>query len=629
MDKSKARLLPLSVAALGVVFGDIGTSPLYAISACFESTHGVDPSPENVIGILSLVFWFLTLVVALKYLVFVVRADNRGEGGTMALIALILPWVRAGTTEPQRKRRKVLIFFGLFGAALLYGDGIITPAISVLSAVEGLQIATPAFQPAVVPITIAILVGLFAMQSRGTASIGRVFGFVTLLWFIAITITGAPWIWRHPEILHAINPLNAIQFFVRNGWNGFFVLSAVVLCVTGGEALYADMGHFGRGPIRFAWSSIVFPALLINYFGQGSVLLERGAPAVHNTFYSMVGGWFLYPMVLIATLATVIASQALISGAYSLTQQAIQLGYLPRMNMIHTSRETEGQIYMPTVNMLLMIACVWLVFEFKESGKLASAYGVAVTGTMAITTLLFGTVVRTLWRWSRTKTALIVGLFLFIDLVLLVANLTKFFHGGWVPLLIAGIMFWLMTTWRKGREILSQALLKQSLPFEQFLETVSTIKPHRVPGTAVFMTMNQDVAPHALLHHLRHSKVLHEHVILLSVITDHVPEVRTSEKVRLTEFEHGFIRVVAHYGYIETPDVAEIFQICSASGITFDLSRPSFYLGRETFLTTGMSELSRARKKAFILMSKNARTATEFFKLPPDRVIEIGSQIRI
>jgi KUP system potassium uptake protein len=618
-----------------VVYGDIGTSPLYAIKECFAPQYGITPTTENVLGLLSLVFWALTLTVTLKYLVFILRADNHGEGGIMALLALLIPKLakpgveRAGDDQEHPSRRFILITLGLFGAALLFGDGVITPAISVLSAVEGLQVATPAFHPVIVPLTVIILILLFMMQSRGTTSIGNVFGPTMLIYFACIVAMGVPWIMKHPVVLLAVSPAHAVRFFFENGIHSFFVLTGVVLCITGGEALYADMGHFGKTPIRIGWFSIVFPALLVNYFGQGAYIIEHGKEALENPFFGMVSGPLLYPLVLVSTVATVIASQALISGVYSLSQQAIQLGYFPRMTITHTSRDEEGQIYMPTPNWLLMLACVALVIYFGESSKLAAAYGVAVTGTMTITSLLFFAITRNIWKWPLALSLLLVSAFLVVDVTFLGSNLTKIHEGGWIPLVAAALVFSVMTTWKKGRTILSEHMRKLSVPLDEFIDQVARKHPHRVRGTAVFMTLTRDIAPSVLLHHYKHNQVLHEHVVLLSILTKNEPEVDSVERVRVTEYPEGFFKVVAHYGYMERPDISEILELCEGGGMTVDYKNISFYLGRETFVTSGESRLARWRKRLFVFLSRNARPATDFFGIPPNQVIEIGSQFKI
>ncbi len=614
----------LALGALGVVYGDIGTSPLYALKECVTPPHGVDPTPENVLGLLSLIFWSIALVVVVKYLVFVLRADNQGEGGVLALLALVVP-PEDGTPS---KRRGFLLMLGLFGAALLYGDGMITPAISVLSAVEGLEVATTALTPLVVPITCGILIALFLVQRRGTAGIGAVFGPATLVWFGAIALAGIPQIVERPDVLMALSPVYAVRFFAHHGVHGFLVLGAVVLCVTGGEALYADMGHFGRRAIRWAWYGIVFPALLINYFGQGALLLDN-PEAAKNPFYGLVHGGSLYAMVAIATVATVVASQALISGAYSLTRQAVQLGYSPRVAIVHTSGTTEGQIYVPEVNNLLMVSCVALVLAFQKSSALAAAYGIAVTGTMAITSVLFYVVARARWGWRKWQAAGLVALFLTFDLSFLGANVAKITQGGWVPIAVGVGMFTIMTTWKRGRALLGERLRAASLPLDAFLEDVELSKPHRVKGTAVFLNANPTGTPVVLLHHFKHNKVLHEQVILLSVLTDRVPEVPASERVKVRDLGEGFWQVSAHYGFMQTPSVPEILRQCAKSGLKTRENDTSFYLGRETLLATPGGGLARWRKKLFGYLSRNARPATAFFGLPPNRVVEMGAQIEL
>ncbi len=620
------ELAALTLSAIGVVFGDIGTSPLYAIKESFHPSHGLALSTENVFGILSLVFWSLTFVICIKYLGFILRADNRREGGIIALLGLLVP--RFENSSDRRQRLGVIVL-GLLGAGLLYGDGIITPAISVLSAVEGLEMATPAFQPMVVPLTIAILIGLFSVQKRGTAIIGKIFGPVTVVWFLTLASTGLPWLLERPEILAAVNPVHAFRFFSANGIIGFLVLSSVVLCITGCEALYADMGHFGKRPIQVGWFSLVFPCLLINYFGQGALILERGQAAIANTFYGLVSGWLLYPLSFIAILATAIASQALISGAFSLTQQTVQLGYLPRTTIRHTSRETEGHVVVPKVNLLLMLACIVLVLSFQKSTNLAAAYGIAVTGTMVITSLLFYQVTRRSWRWRKAPALLLLLLFLAVDISFFSANAVKLLSGGWIPVLIAVTLLIAMMTWKQGRLAVSQQLQSKATPLGEFMKRIEMENPHRVEGTAVFMTLNQDVAPSVLLHHYTHNRSLHQRVLLLSILTEHQPSVPATERVRVTDLDHGFVKVVARYGYMESPDVPEILTACEGSGLVLDQRKVSFYLGRESFSLTGTSRMAHWRKKLFVFLSRNARSASEYFKLSPDQVIEIGSQIRL
>jgi KUP system potassium uptake protein len=622
-----ADLWKLSLGALGVVYGDIGTSPLYALKECVTAPHGVGPGAENILGVLSLFFWSLTFVVTLKYLTFVMRADNEGEGGVLALLALAVGQKdKTGGRAPPRAQ--TLVVLGLFGSALLYGDGVITPAISVLSAVEGLNVATTAFSSFVVPITCGILIVLFVVQRRGTGGIGAVFGPITLLWFIAIGLMGAPWIVRHPAILGAVNPIHAARFFVAHRLHGFLVLGSVVLCITGGEALYADMGHFGIKPIRRAWSLCVFPALLLNYFGQGALLLER-PEAASNPFYALVPGPWLYPMVVLATLATVVASQALISGAFSLTRQAVQLGYLPRVTIIHTSGKTEGQIYIPEVNGLLMFACLALVVGFKESSNLADAYGIAVTGTMAITSVLFYSVARRRWSWSRARAGAVLALFLTFDLAFFAACSAKIAHGGWFPLLVAMGILVVMLTWKKGRTLMGEKIAAEALPLEIFLEDIDLTNPVRVPGTAVFLTSTRRGTPAVLLHHFKHNKVLHQQVVILSIVTDAVPEVPSADFVHLKFFDRGFWGVTAHYGFMQTPDIVQVLRACASQGLFLNEADTSFYLGRETLLDGKGRGMALWRKRLFRYLSRNARSATDFFSIPPNRVVEIGTQIEL
>jgi KUP system potassium uptake protein len=619
--RSELGLPALALGALGVVYGDIGTSPLYAMRECFHGAHGVALTEANVLGVLSLVAWALILVIVVKYLTFIMRADNRGEGGILALLALQNPsrqprWIRAAT------------FLGLCGAGLLYGDGAITPAISILGAVEGLEVATPALRPAVVPITAGILVGLFAVQRFGTGRIGTVFGWIMLAWFAAIGFAGVVAALRVPSVVEAVHPLHALRFFGEHGLTAFLLLGAVVLVVTGGEALYADMGHFGAAPIRAAWYTVVMPALVLNYFGQGAVLLEGGA-AVANPFYALAPGGWLYPMLVLATLAAIIASQALISGAFSLTRSAVQLGFLPRVRIVHTSGETEGQIYVPEVNWILLVACLALVFGFGSSGRLAAAYGIAVTGTMAMTSVLFYGVARGVWGWGRARAGLVVAGFLVVDLAFLGANLTKIERGGWVPLVLAAALFAVMSTWRKGRQRLARFFAEATLPVDVFLADVRASRLTRVPGTAVFMTSNPEGIPPVLLHHVKHNKTLHEQVVLLSIVTEQVPSVPFGRNFEVTELGEGFYRVEARYGFMQTPHVPRLLAVCLAEGLAVDLDDTSYFLGRETILAGGTWKMARWRKLLFAYLSRNSRPATQFFGLPPNRVVELGAQIEI
>ena len=628
----------LALGALGVVYGDIGTSPLYALKECVTSPHGVAPDAANIFGLLSLLFWAITLVVSVKYILYVMRAHNNGEGGVLALTALVARagMDKSGSTAEMRKpanwqaikrARLPLVMLGLFGAALLYGDGVITPAISVLSAIEGLEVATTTFSPVVVPLTCIVLIGLFWVQKRGTAGIGAVFGPMTLLWFIAIAACGLPWVIRHPAVLYAVNPVHAVRFFSLHGKHGFLVLGSVVLCITGGEALYADMGHFGTRAIRLAWYGCVLPALLLNYFGQGALLLERPG-AVGNPFYAMVPPAFLYPMVALATLATVVASQALISGAFSLTRQAVQLGYLPRVTVVHTSGTTEGQIYIPEVNRLLMVACVALVLHFRASSSLASAYGIAVTGTMAITTILAFWVTRDLWGWSLPRAGAVLVLLLCVDLSFFTSCLAKFATGGWFPLVVGGAMFAVMVTWNRGRTLVGEKMKGRILPLPLFLADIEGSKPYRVAGTAVFLSSTRRGIPTVLLHHFKHNKMLHEQVVIMSITTDAIPWVPDAQKVRLKSFPHGFWAVTAHFGFMESPDVSDILRRCHAKGLATKLAETSFYLGREALIPRrDLLGMAYWRKHLYRFLSRNARAATDFFAIPSNRVVEIGMQI--
>jgi KUP system potassium uptake protein len=619
-DARGLRLAKLAFGAIGVVYGDIGTSPLYAVRECFGAEHGVPATESNVLGVLSLVFWSLAIVVVLKYLIFILRADNEGEGGTLALLALVVP----RSPEARTRGTAVLILLGLFGASLLLGEGVITPAISVLSAVEGLAVADPIFEPVALPLAMVILIALFISQKWGTGRLAVVFGAVTLAWFVAIAVLGAPWIARQPLVLRAIVPFYAIRFFWENGFHGFALLGSVVLCVTGGEALYADMGHFGRRAIRIAWFTVVYPALLLNYFGQGALLLER-PDAAATPFYAMVPEEYLFAMVGLATAATVVASQALISGAYSLARQAVQLGYFPRVTIIHTSSTEKGQIYIPEVNEAMMFGCLALVVGFGSSSALAAAYGAAVTGTMTITSILFYAAMRE--RIGKKVALRLLLLFLTFDIAFLSANLLKVPQGGWLPIAAAVVLFTAMLTWKRGRELLGAYIAKSAKTFPAFSAELDAAMPHRVPGTAVFMTSTPDVAPPVLLHHLRHNKVLHERVVLLHVRTEGVPEVASAERVTVRELGHGLVEVIARYGFMETPVVPDIARACTEKGFPLVMGETTFYLGRETLLATGSGRMMRWRKRLFMFLSRNARHPTFYFRIPPDRVVEMGMQV--
>jgi KUP system potassium uptake protein len=614
----------LSLTALGVVYGDIGTSPLYAIQQCFNVKYGLAVTVPNVLGILSLIVWSLILIVTVKYVGFILRADNRGEGGVLALLALIM---QRRDGQQGIGKRWVLILLGLFGGAFLYGDGIITPAISVLGAVEGLHFAVPGLSKTVViVVAFVIIAALFWFQSRGTARVGGTFGWIMLIWFVCIAALGARGIMRHPTVVAAINPWYAVGFFLEHPVRSFVVLGAVVLVITGGEALYADMGHFGRRPIRMVWLSLVLPALLMNYMGQGALLLTD-PNAIQNPFYLLAPQWFVIPMLIIATFAAIVASQALISGAFSLTQQAVQLGYSPRVTIVHTSKQEAGQIYVPEINQALAIGTLLLVVWAGEVDKLGSAYGPAVTGTMAITSILFYVNARERWNWSPLKAGAFLAVFLTIDLAFFAANLLKVPHGGWVPLLIAAIVFTLMTTWKRGRAHLRSILVERSLPVEELLASLDRGKTVRVPGTAIFMTSESEGTPVVLLHHLKHNKVLHEQVILLSIIGGEVPEVSPEDRLTVEDLTHGFFRVKAYYGFMQTPNVEEIRLRCGEHGIKARRMDTTYYLGREQLIATGSTGMAKWRKKLFAVMAKNSRSATQFFGIPPNRVVELGAQI--
>jgi KUP system potassium uptake protein len=624
-DPHGRRLAVLILTALGVVYGDIGTSPLYTIRECFSVEYGLRPTVATVYGVLSLVLWSLILIVAVKYLVFILRADNRGEGGVLALLALVLQ--RQHRARDSR-RRAVLILLGVFGTALLYGDGVITPAISVLGAMEGLEIVTPALEPFVVAGTVAVLLALFLFQRFGTARVGKTFGPITLLWFLTIGTLGLLEVAREPRILLAVNPFYAARFFTDHGFAGFAALGAVFLAVTGAEALYADLGHFGKKPIRLAFFVLVLPSLLLNYFGQGALLL-RDPKAVANPFYLLAPRWFLYPLLVIATLAAIVASQALISGAFSLARQSVQLGYSPRLTIVHTSEREYGQIYVPEVNTALMLGTLLIVLGFRSSGALGAAYGIAVTGTMSITALLFAVVARTRWGWPLWRVIGLAAFFFAFDLAFLGANVLKISRGGWVPLAIAVVILTLMTTWKTGRDTLQTIMRQASLPLDLLLEELSRRAVHRVAGTAVFLTSNTEGAPVVLLHHLKHNKSLHAQVVLLSVVTAEVPDVDDAARVSVTALPHSFYRVQATYGFMETPNVPHLLALCAAQGLHTRSHEVSYYLGRERLLPTGHAPLARWRKKLFVFMARNAQPATQFFGLPPNRVVELGAQVEL
>lgn len=618
-----SRILLLSLSALGIVYGDIGTSPIYALRECFHGSHPFPPTESNILGVLSLIFWALMIIISLKYLIYVMRADNHGEGGILALLALLAPW------KKHARKSKVLLFIGLFGAALLYGDGAITPAISVLSAVEGLEIAAPGLKPYVLPITIAVLVLLFRFQKRGTTRIGTIFGPVMLIWFATLALLGISWIVRAPQVLAAINPAHGVVFFIHNGWRGFVVLGAVFLVVTGGEALYADMGHFGRFPIRLAWFALVLPALLLNYFGQAALILLHPEQA-HQPFFNLAPDWALYPLVLLATCATVIASQAVISGAFSLTRQAVQLGQCPHVHIIQTSQEEIGQIYIPSVNWLLMVVTISLVLGFGTSSKLAGAYGVAVTTTMVITVVLAYFVAVGTWQWHPVTAGLVTVLFLTVDVVFFGANMMKIGSGGWFPLAAGGIIFTMMATWRRGKEILTQRYEEVMEPLGNFLLRIAANPPLRVPGTAVFMVKRISGTPPQLLHHLAHNQVLHEQVILLSVVTKEVPRVSAENRLEVIKMEQGVSQVIVNYGFMQSPHVPVALRECESFGLKVNLDTVSYYLAHETLIPSLKQRgMMLWREKLFSFMTRNAMPATDFFRIPPERAIELGIRIEI
>uniref|UniRef100_A0A7C4EJ44 Probable potassium transport system protein Kup n=1 Tax=Fundidesulfovibrio putealis TaxID=270496 RepID=A0A7C4EJ44_9BACT len=612
----------LALGALGVVYGDIGTSPLYAVKECFHGLHAIALSQANVLGVLSLIFWSLSVVVTVKYVGFILRADNKGEGGMFSLMEL-LPVKTLGS-----RTIAVTTLMGLCGASLLCGEAVITPAISVLSAMEGLEVAAQSESVLVVPLTVVILLGLFMVQRHGTAGIGRVFGPVMVVWFLVIGVLGLVQIIEHPDVLKALNPLYAVDFFQQNHLHGLIVLGSVVLCITGGEALYADMGHFGSRAIRMSWLCYAYPALLLNYFGQGAGLIAR-PEIVANPFYGIVPEAGVYPMVALATMATIIASQAMISGVFSMIRQAVQLGYYPRVRIIHTSRHMEGQIYIPEINAMLMIACIALVLIFKESSRLAAAYGIAVTATMTITSCLFFLVARKRWGWPAWTAVPMLGLFLSFDLSFFGSNLLKILDGGWIPVVIACAVVTCMSTWKAGRAALGRALYAETIPLETFLADVTRRKPHRAKGTAVFLSVSPKGAPVTLLHFFKHTKMLHEKVVILSIASADVPYTRLSESLGITDLGEGFFRVIATFGFMQTPDVPRIMEAARAVGLAADPADTTFFLGRESLLTSGRSPMPTWRKRLFEFMSRNARPATAYFNIPAGRVMELGVQVEL
>jgi len=626
-DSGRWRLAGLTLAALGVVYGDIGTSPLYALRECFDGVHALPVTPGSVLGVLSLFVWSLLLIVSIKYIMFVMRADNKGEGGILALLSLAFPEKR-GMDDGKAWIPKVMVALGLFGAALLYGDGMITPAVSVLGAVEGLNVLTPKLKDAVVPITLVILTGLFMAQRAGTGAVGRVFGPIMIVWFAVISVLGVRGILREPAVLSALNPWHAVQFLAEGRWKVFPILGSVFLVVTGGEALYADMGHFGRRPIRMAWFSMVLPALILNYLGQGALLLHDPG-LTQNPFYNLAPKWALIPLVALATAAAVIASQALISGAFSLTMQGIQLGYIPRLAIEHTSERERGQIYLPQVNMALAIACLGLVLEFRSSSNLAAAYGIAVTLTMGITTLLFHFAARRLWNWPWWLSAIVCIPAFVIEMAFFGANALKIAHGGWFPLVVGVALFTLMATWKRGRQLLWQRVRSSSIPADKFIESIERRQPSRVDGTAVYMAGNSDGTPLALLHNLKHNKVLHRRIVFLTIHVDEDPRVAAEERVEIEKLPHGFWRVRARFGFFEDPDVPSVLAICAQKGLEFKETETTFFLSRETIIPAREAGMALWREHLFAVMARNAQSATAFFRLPANRVVELGMQVEI
>ena len=620
--QNNKRLATLTLAALGIVYGDIGTSPLYSIKEVFGGAHHPVPiTPDNVLGVLSLFFWSLIIVVTLKYVSFIMRANNKGEGGIIALMTLALQ-----KGDPASRRQKLLIALGLFGAALFYGDGVITPAISVLSAVEGLELITPSFKPYITPITLAILIGLFLFQRHGTAKVGALFGPVMLLWFLVLAVLGAIAVVEHPAVLAAVNPLYGLKFLLGNSTLGFFSLGAVVLCITGAEALYADMGHFGAKPIQYAWLGYVLPALVINYFGQGALLLTDPA-SIENPFYLLAPDWALYPLVILSTVATVIASQAVISGAFSITQQAIQLGYTPRLEVQHTSDHEIGQIYVPALNWLLLVSIIALVIGFGTSSNLAAAYGIAVTGTMLITNILAIAVAVRLWHWSPLRAVLGALPFICIDLGFFLANTVKIPDGGWFPLAFGLAIFILLTTWKRGRELLHKRLAADALQLKPFIKDIVGNGVSRLPGTAVFLTPDPESVPHAMLHSLKHFKALHEQVIVLSVSVFDVPYVPDIDRVEIHQLTGNFSQVIIQYGFKDEADIPAALALCANAGLDINMMETSFFLGRETLIPKLGSEMAYWRELLFIALFRNAGSATAFFKIPSNRVVELGTQV--
>jgi KUP system potassium uptake protein len=620
---SKSNLAVLTLSAIGIVYGDIGTSPLYTMKEVFSPEHGLPLNPGNLLGVVSLIFWALSLIVSLKYVSLVLRADNRGEGGIMALVALAL-----SSVTPKSRWYAPLVLVGLAGASLFFGDGVITPAISVLSAIEGLEVATPALKSYVVPLTVAVLVALYMLQRKGTAGIGRWFGPIVLVWFMALAAMGMVNIIENPVILAALNPIHAFRFLAQNGWLAFLALGGIVLAVTGAEALYADMGHFGKKPVRMAWFAVVFPALALNYLGQGALLLSNPA-AVSNPFYQQLGPWSIYPLVVLSTMATVIASQATISGTFSVTQQAIALGFLPRMRVLHTSDREMGQIYIPLVNWLQLSVVLLAVIGFGSSSKLASAYGIAATATMLMTTILTFFVIRYRWRYNLWLSLAATGFFLTIDIALFSANTLKVLHGGWFPLVLGAIIVMLMLTWRDGRQLVYDNLKKHLVPLNDFLQSLFVSPPARVEGTAIFFRADGDGVPHAMLHNLLHNRVLHERTVFLTVFNADIPYIPASDRIKVEALGHQCFQVNVHYGFKDERDIPAALALCKDAGLDFDPMETSFFIARQNVIPRVGSGMALWRESLFATMSRNARDAADYYRVPTNRVIELGTQVEI
>jgi len=615
----KSRLFKLALGAVGVVYGDIGTSPLYALRECFHGKHSVLPTEANVLGVLSLIFWSLIIVISIKYLVVILRADNQGEGGILALMELIMP--------KRGRHRGTIILLGLFGAALLYGDGTITPAISVLSAIEGLEIATPVFQSYIVPITLVVLFLLFLLQKRGTGDVGMLFGPVMLAWFLVIGCTGTLSIVKNLGVLSSINPYHGLLFFLNNGFVSLFILGSIFLVVTGGEALYADIGHFGKIPVRISWFSVVLICLLLNYFGQGALLLNN-REAAGSPFYHLTPDWALYPMVLLATVATVIASQAIISGVFSLTFQSIQLGYLPRLRVLHTSEEEQGQIYLPQVNWTLFLATAGVVLGFRSSGNLAGAYGIAVSTTMVITTMLGYVAMRKLWNWSRFAAVSIAAFFLLIDLSFFSANMLKIFRGGWYPLIMGGLVYLLMSTWMQGREVVRRQIRQFEYPLKKFMNNLDLRTIKKVPGTAIYLTRSPTCTPPAFLHNINHNKIIHRRIIFIAIGVKNVPHVRAENRITFGQLPKDAYRVLVKYGYMDSPDLRAVIRIIQNRHLKIDMEETTFFLSRDTLIPTKSVGMNRWRDRIFAFMARNADRAVSYYNIPPERVFEIGAQFK-